>query len=358
MSSDQKTIAQKIDSVQISSEISPNQETLPLQVVFILDVTGSMSNQIEGVKSMVATFCSYDRPGVNIHIWTYTETSTTCYVCKSKPGLSEVELVDYVFQIKLCCPPEFPNANASGGDGPENVVAAVTSLLHSFDPRYNIVCFIITDAAPHHIIYGESGEAKAEKTWLTEHGHNDHDIFGLLNEVIETLNITFVPVLYTTGDIKWYQQAAVLTQGCILCPNSSNSEILAKGLGSLLTTLQKISISREVAADEVANLDDVYKGFAMLDLKVDEFVPLDKDSSNRSDISGTLQKISNAEEIKASLLGLMETACDKFAGKKAGKRCRTVNPKIIAASVRILTMSMLDFIDSPLFPFQDWSPIP
>ena len=344
--------AMSIDKPE-TSQINPGKvpdPNLPLQVVFLLDITGSMGSQIEGVKSMIATFCSYDRPGVNVHVWTFTEDTTTCYVCKSPLGLNEDDLVDYVFQIKLCCPPEFPNANAGGGDGPENVVAGVTSLIHSFDSRYNIICFIITDDSPHHAAFGNSGEAKAEKKWLTEHGHNNHDIFFLLNEVIDSLNVTFVPVLYGSSmNMRWYQQAAVMTQGCILCPNSTNSEVLANGLGSILTSFQKVSLSKTVSYNDIGSFDKVCEGFSVIGINPDEFQPLDTDPKGRDELSSVAKHLRDPEEIKSSLLGLMETACDRFTGKKAGKRCRTVDTKVVSASVRTMTMSMLHLINSPLF---------
>lgn len=72
-----------------------------LEVDFIIDITGSMGTQIDGVKRMVKSFCSEERDGIGIHITTYTENSSGCYVCHSKPGLTSSELVDYVEKIRL-----------------------------------------------------------------------------------------------------------------------------------------------------------------------------------------------------------------------------------------------------------------
>jgi hypothetical protein len=151
-----------------------------------------MSQQIEGVKQMIAEFCKIDRAGVNVHIITYTEDSKHCYVTRSPPGLHSAQLVQYVNSIKLSTPPGSVGVSASGGDGPENVVAATTSLLQTFKASDNLLAFIITDDAPHHASFGVSQEAEAEKRWLTENGFLNHDIFARLSELVESLNVTHV----------------------------------------------------------------------------------------------------------------------------------------------------------------------
>lgn len=44
------------------------------------------------------------------------------------------------------------------------------------------------------------------------------------------------------------------------------------------------------------------------------------------------------------VIRLAHTACDRFSGKRASKRCRTVDPEIIAASVKVLVYSMLKIV--------------
>lgn len=325
-------------------------EEKPLQVVFIIDITGSMSSAIEGVKKMVAEFCKIDRPSVKIHIWTYTENSKSCYVSKSPNNLSSEALVDYVNQLKICCPPDFPHeTNATGGDGPENVTAAVVSLLESFDPTDNILSFIITDAEPHHKLHGLSSEAQAEQQWLREHNFDSTDVFVLLNRVIEELNVTFVPVLYSNASSKrWYHQAAALSQGAVMCPKANDSVVLARGLGAMLDTIQRFSVTRQVDQEVVNRTAENCQGFEFLQIE-DDFVPIQQDSSDRSMLDSVLKRLNNLDDIRASFFGLMETMVDRFKGKKSGKRCRSVDPLIISSSVRVLIMSMLGLINSKLF---------
>ena len=279
-----------MDSVQSDNICSKPVAFLPtdstqsnLQVVFIVDITGSMGSQIEGVKAMVSEFCAVDREGVDVHIWTYTEDSLNCYVSKSKAKLSSSELVQYTQSIRLCNPPDFPTANAGGGDAPENVVAGVVSLLESFESSQNLLVFLITDAPPHHKAFGSSSEAKAELKWLIDHKFETTDIFELLSLVIESLNVTFVPILYNAAhNNRWYQQAAVLTQGCILVPASHDSKLLANGLSSLLLSFQQVSISRQLENAENMDFSNICTGFSIATIDEDSFEIIETDPSKAS----------------------------------------------------------------------------
>lgn len=328
-----------------------HRSTKTLEVAFLLDITGSMGSQIDGVKLMVSQFCSIERPGVNVHIITFTENSKNCYVTHSSTGLNSAKLVEYVNSIKLSTPPGTSGIVAPGGDGPENVVAATTMLLKQFEPSDNILAFIITDDAPHHKSFGASAEAEAEKRWLTENGFENHDIFARLNELVETLNITIVPVLYGQAHAyKWYQQAALLTDGLVLCPQIADSYVLADGLGLILDAVQRLAVTRQIDAGDLQNLN----GFAVLGLNFDDFVPLESDPESLGECKRQAVLHRDANEIKASLLGLLETTFDRFSGKKSAKRCRAVDASVIAASVRVLVVSMLHAVDSPLVANDDF----
>ena len=319
-----------------------------LEVVFVLDITGSMGNQIEGVKKMISKFCETDRPGINVYIFTFTENSSGCYVTKSQRGLKSNDLVEYVNNIKLCCPPGILNVNASGGDGPENVTAAIYSLLEEFNDKDNVLSFVITDDTPHHKVFGQSSEARAEKRWLTEHNQQNQDVFYLLNEVAETLNITFVPVLFGTAKTnRWYHQAAVLSQGLVLAPKSTDATLLANGLGSILETMQQFSVTRSIDLSRIESTSQMCQGFTVVS-PFNELEILAEDCSNQSLLTILVNEEGSVEGLKASILGLLETTFDRFSGKKATKRCRDINPDIILTSVKVLIYSMLDLTGSKL----------
>ena len=76
-----------------------------MQVVFLLDITGSMGPQLDLMKRMIASFCAEDRNGIDIHVWTFTEAGSNCYVDASPLDLKGSQLVNYVKGIKLGAPP-------------------------------------------------------------------------------------------------------------------------------------------------------------------------------------------------------------------------------------------------------------
>ncbi|KAJ3205028.1 hypothetical protein HDU83_004201 [Entophlyctis luteolus] len=272
--------AKDVDSKQ-SLKQKPD-PSAPLNVVFILDVTGSMGNEIAGVKEMINKFCSVERPNIRIHIWTYTEggSGQGCYVCTSPPNLNSKQLCDYVSRVKLCEPIDFPGVkDANGGDGPENVTACIANLTRAFGNRDSVLCFVITDADPHYRGYGQSITAKAELSWLAENGFQ-RDIFAVLNNVVAELNVAFVPILYSAPQPYFYQQAALLSGGLCLSPKSRESSVLSQGLVHILNTMQQIATTRvvtsELAAATAANL----RGFEVMPVSRERFKILESDPAN------------------------------------------------------------------------------
>ncbi|KAJ3129886.1 hypothetical protein HK098_007640 [Nowakowskiella sp. JEL0407] len=312
-----------------------------LDVVFLLDVTGSMSGQIQAMKQMIKKFSETDRPGISIRIFTFGESTQGCYVEKSPKDANSSQLIQWVDNIKLgIC----DGGNAGGGDGPENQAAALYSLLDEYTTDQNILCFLITDAYPHIISNGQSQEAQREIEWLRAHNSPSTDLFVVLNLVIESLNVTIVPILYySSQNAVWYQQAAILTDGVILVPRSTDSATLSSGLVSVMEALQQVSINRSISLESSQALSGASSGFSIVRLPDEgDFTPLEEDSRDHAIVYIVRDTTSQPEEIKEAFLGLLQTTCDRFAGKKGGKRCRTIsNPNIITASVKVLIYSML-----------------
>ncbi|KAJ1567496.1 hypothetical protein HK405_005748 [Cladochytrium tenue] len=251
------------------SSASPSLRTL--HVVFLIDITGSMGSQVQGVKDMVLRFCSVDRLGIRLHIHTFTESYDGCYVTSTPLVMPQPDVVTYVTdKLQLCCPPDTAVTNANGGDGPENTAAGVAALAKKFTPDDNIVCFLITDADPHHRAFGRSAEAILEEEWLKDNGFPT-DIYEVLNHVIESLNVTFVPILYRSPS-TWFNQAAALSGGLVLLPASTDSALLASGLVSLLDALQ----TRVLHPDADVRAPSL-TGFRALAASLDDLTPLTAD---------------------------------------------------------------------------------
>lgn len=88
------------------------------RIAIVLDITGSMSSELEGVKSTVATLVELlqDLPvPLALAVLTFTEDSKGCYVsCKEFQGQEGLhEARTFVQQIKLCMPPENPEVQVS-----------------------------------------------------------------------------------------------------------------------------------------------------------------------------------------------------------------------------------------------------
>ncbi|KAJ3111874.1 hypothetical protein HDU96_005270 [Phlyctochytrium bullatum] len=325
-----------------------------LNVVFLIDITGSMSAQIAGVKQMVSSFCQTERPGIRLHIWTFTEDAKHCYVTSS-PDLSARALVSYAEKLNLCRPPDM-SVSASGGDGPENVVAGVSLLKERFPKnKENVLCFIITDNSPHHKSFGMSAEATTERQWLAAKGYVDTDIFKVLNQVIEDVNVTFVPIIYgreACNDV-WYHQAVLMTGGLLLSPAQASAATLAKGLEAILRLLQTTTLANRVDPAEVGEVaQKLQNSFSFIPLDNGNFQPRDSEPDNRQQIYNASHGGASSNGLEAAMIGLVSTTCDRFSGKKAGKRIRTIHPSVVINSIRVFVMSMLqaagrdDLVDS------------
>ncbi|KAJ3213917.1 hypothetical protein HDU67_002323 [Dinochytrium kinnereticum] len=310
-----------------------------LHVVFMLDITGSMGSQLHAVKQMVSRFCQTEREGVKLYVGTFTEDAD-CYVTFSSPSLKSSELVSYVENIRICRPPGMPTVNASGADGPENVVAGVVELMHRFEPHDNVLCFVVTDDTPHHVSIGPSNTAEYEKDWLRGKGYEDVDVFKLLNMVVETMNVTLVPILFGSSiNSIWYQQAAVLSGGLILQPKSTSSTDLSSGLEIIMNLLQQTSVAGYIDPAIVETMSSGLHGFNYIHIDGETFEPLEKDPTRREEIFNHKQPSSTG--LSTAMLGLLETTCDRFSGKRSGKRIRGVNPDVIVNAVRLFVLSML-----------------
>ncbi|KAJ3019844.1 UNVERIFIED_CONTAM: hypothetical protein HDU68_010479 [Siphonaria sp. JEL0065] len=327
----------------LSSTTAPASSTSnaakPLDVVFIVDVTGSMGSEIDGVKRMIHDFCATERPGVRIHIYTFTENSKGCYVSTSPSNLSNAELARYVDRINLNESVDFPGISACGDDGPENVVAGVAQLTLDFNNSDNVLAFIITDAPPHHKCFGTGSTQRMEAQWLAAKGFQNTDIFQILNEVTEAINCTLVPILYNVeSQAKWYQQAAFLTGGLCLVPTTRTSSLLSQGLTHILSTMQQLATTRQTSASIAQTTAANLRGFNILPIDPD-FVLVEQDPDSVAGIQPT-STTTHAIGSEA-IFSLLTTTVDRFSGKKALKRVRLVKSTVVMESVKVMLMSVL-----------------
>eukprot|EP01084_Bolivina_argentea_P138899 244430_1 len=142
--------------ININSKHNPNTKNWlypEVDLVFCLDVTGSMQNEInaskQSIKHIVETIKNDENAYIRFGYVAYIQEST--FLTKTHPFTSNVKKMEQTLSLY--------NANG-GGDSPEAVAAGLNESLqvHINDFRENAVKIIvlITDAAPHGV--GCSGD--------------------------------------------------------------------------------------------------------------------------------------------------------------------------------------------------------
>ena len=326
-----------------------------LQVVFLIDVSYSMSNELSSIKNMITQFEKKSPNGLNINIWTFSEFFNVCFISKSPKSIHSNEVAISLNKIGLCVPHDYSNRKKNHQFrkySQKNIVAAFVSLLESFKYDENILVFIITDSSPHHKCYGHSRESEAERVWLAERNFKNLDIFYLQKMVIETLKITVIPILYNDAiKFKYYHQAALMSNGLVLVPKSNN---LVKGLTSLLFVLKNTSKPFSIENCHYENVAFIFEESEILDITINKISILTHDPKTIDECIATIDFI-NQENFKYTSLGLLKTSLETTSTETASLKMLTlfnswnVNSQVIGASLKVIIMLALDFIDSPLF---------
>ena len=247
-----------------------------LRVLVNIDITGSMGNELEGVKSAVsefATLCADLDVPVNFAIATFTESDKEgCFVSLKEMPASE-EAVSYVRNIRLSRPPDAHNVNACGDDGPENQKAALFKMCE-LDPSIPTIAFLITDAEPHMQSMGSSPTSEHELAWLQTRGLEPevaNDIFRVFEKVLSHFedNLVLSCVLYDSGasNQSIYGSLAQRTGGMLMQPCSRSASVLAKGLMAVVKALISRMPGQPQAAPGAPNEDpSALNGFRLMDI--------------------------------------------------------------------------------------------
>ena len=214
-----------------------------INIVFLLDITASMSNQLDGVKQTIAQLvqqvCEDDARDVAITVITFTEGNHGCFVTNHSFE-DGAEAVTFVTSIKLCVPPGQPSVYGNGGDGDENHKAALAELLR-LDGSMPTIAFLITDAGPHLVADRATPEATHEVTYLkTQHNITDTDMFALLRLVQAHFgqNLILNVIKYVqNSDHRMYGAIAKQFSGVLITPRALTATQLATGLMAILTKL-------------------------------------------------------------------------------------------------------------------------
>ncbi|WIA35205.1 hypothetical protein OEZ86_003668 [Tetradesmus obliquus] len=224
-----------------------------LRVLIILDITGSMSNEIQAVKQAVAEMvrlCSEQLASaagaLAFAFITFTEGDRSgCHVSLKETSCLQ-EAQEYIDSIKLSTPPDEPSVRACGDDGPENQKAALARTT-DLDPSLPTVAFLITDAPPHLASDPDSMTARHELTYLTsQRGLSAADAGDAIKCFRATAlqhfagNLVLNCVVYAgdsepdTSLMRLYSCFAQQTGGMLMQPESRNPTVLANGLTTVV----------------------------------------------------------------------------------------------------------------------------
>eukprot|EP00798_Chlamydomonas_sp_ICE-L_P016432 gene16432-22646_t len=226
-----------------------------------------MSNEIEGVKAMVAqfvTFLEIMSVPLLFAIVTFTEDSHGCYVSLNE-FTSFQDTLAFVGSIMLCQPPDQPSVSASGGDEDENQKAALHRLV-DLDPLPT-VGFLITDALPHMGANNMQGStARKELSWLQNRGVDSETardffrVLGLVKKHFQDLLVMNCVIYNHVPESNVYGSVAQETGGMLMIPRSRTADVLAEGMLQVVKTV--LNQLEGVSSDKVTEL----AGFDLFDL--------------------------------------------------------------------------------------------
>ena len=219
-----------MNKVGRKSSVSKGDDQDPfIDVTYMVDITGSMGPQMEAVQEAVrgnvgSFLRNPDFAGLlRFNVLPYTESSSKSFASFHSFTNGE-DALTFISQLRLCRPPSYPQTNASGCDGPENVKAALSVLRKNISDIPMIV-FFITDAGWHRLdrscgSYDKT--TKAELKFLKENDQNlpNYDMWTIWNTLPHDM-IFFNPVLFGRPDFHSYGQMAKSTNGVMAYSNSA-----------------------------------------------------------------------------------------------------------------------------------------
>lgn len=311
-------------------------------VVYIIDQTSSMGSQIEAVKSAVKNNISYFMENeeytglIQFSVLPYTESNNESYASfhSFKDGS---EALSFVNNLRLSCPPSKPSESyAYGGDGPENVKAALSVLAQNVTDTPMLV-FFITDAGWHYLKGGcgsSRGTTEAERKFLRQHSPNlpNHDMWTIWNSIPKGA-FFFNPVLFLSYGQQFlhsYAQMAKQTNGIMV--NIGNNMPNIQQIANHMTNVVKSIVSMLEGNDENPPPTSV-PGFNVYDYSNVEF-----QETEDSPQVGKPVSLTSPEVVEKFLDTCITQYATVIEGKGWRKRTISLNARALHLQTRLYGM--------------------
>ncbi|TYZ66144.1 hypothetical protein PybrP1_010977 [[Pythium] brassicae (nom. inval.)] len=321
-----------------------------LNIAFLIDITGSMANELEGVKQTVANLVRSvfegNLPDVSITIITFTETGLACVVT-SHSFTDGDEAVEFVTSINLCSPPGTGLTGIYGGsNGNENQKAALAELL-TLDGSVPTIAFHITDDGPHLVAKQRSvPEAAVEAEYLkTKHGITDSDLFHVLSRVEAHFQgnlilsvIKYVKWTRTDDPHRLYGAIARQFNGVLITPKVSHPALLAAGLVEILTRLFSSFSGSDYALEQEEDVGaDALASFTFYNLETIDTLPTCEGDADRIE---TLRAGSTEDVMYQLIERATVIVGNKFAKRAIKATGMQEQVELLLVAAKCLTKSM------------------
>ena len=232
-----------------------------LEIAIILDVTGSMTGELEGLKISITDLVETIQRSeldVSVRLITYTESEDVCQIKQRRyEPCNLARAITEIADIKLG-----DGSRANGGDADENSKAAIYSLLLGDGPLRKTIAFLVTDALPH-IKQRSSEEAQREIEWFKEKRVSENiysDCILLFDHVTEQFQGQLVMNVIAYNSASHNMGTSIygkITNGLFLAPTRRDPMSLSKGMMHVINC----SIDEEMNPDM-----DVLRMFTMFDV--------------------------------------------------------------------------------------------